>query len=88
VFLVNRSQTEAVATDIIWQGAAPARAAAIYQLSGTDPKATNTFEQPDVVVPQQFEGMPVRDGHMTLRLPPLSFTVVTTAGYSFDRHSS
>ena len=47
VFIVNRSQHEAVTTDIVWQGAAPARAAAIHQLSGTDPKAINTFEQPD-----------------------------------------
>src|SRR5262249_48990439 len=38
VFIVNRSQTEAVTTDVAWQGAAPARATAIHQLSGADPK--------------------------------------------------
>ncbi|HJZ49979.1 MAG TPA: alpha-N-arabinofuranosidase [Roseiflexaceae bacterium] len=85
VFLVNRSQNEAVTTDLIWQGAAPARVSAIYQLAGTDPKATNTFDQPDTIVPKTLDGMPVRDGRITLRLPPLSFTVVTTAGYSLDR---
>jgi alpha-N-arabinofuranosidase len=84
VFLVNRSLHEPVTTDIIWQGAAPARASAVYQLSGPDPKAINTFEQPDVVVPRRLEGMPATDGRITLRLPPLSFTVVTTAGYNFD----
>jgi len=82
VFLVNRSQTEAVTTDIAWQGAAPARTTAVYQLSGNDPKAINTFERPDTIVPKQLESVPVRDGGITLRLPPLSFTVVTTAGYS------
>jgi alpha-N-arabinofuranosidase len=81
VFLVNRSQHETVTTDLSWQGAAPAQAPAIYQLSGADPKATNTFEQPDAVVPRQLDGMPVQDGRISLRLPPLSFTVVTTARY-------
>jgi alpha-N-arabinofuranosidase len=85
VFLVNRSQHEAVTTDVVWQGAPPARATAIYQLAGTDPKAVNTFEQPDVIVPRQFDGLPVRDGRITLRLPPLSFTVVPTAGYDSGR---
>jgi alpha-N-arabinofuranosidase len=85
VFLVNRSQHETLTTDIVWQGAAPARAPAIYQLSGNDPKAINTFERPDTITPKQLDGPPVRDGRITLRLPPLSFTVVTTAEYSLDR---
>jgi alpha-N-arabinofuranosidase len=82
VFVVNRSQTEAVTTDVVWQGAAPARVTAIHQLAGSDPKAINTFEHPDVVIPKQLDGVPVRDGRITLRLPPLSFTVVATGGYS------
>ncbi|MBC8077370.1 MAG: alpha-N-arabinofuranosidase [Chloroflexales bacterium] len=82
VFLVNRSQHETVSTDIAWQGAAPTRATAVYQLAGSDPKAINTFERPDTIVPQRLEGEQIRDGRMTLRLPPLSFTAVTTAGYT------
>jgi alpha-N-arabinofuranosidase len=82
IFVVNRSQNEEVTTDISWQGAAPAQASAVYQLRGADPKATNTFERPDTIVPQKLEGMPVQDGRITLRLPPLSFTVVTTDKYS------
>jgi alpha-N-arabinofuranosidase len=85
VFLVNRSQQEAVTTNVIWQGAAPGRVPAIYQLSGTNPKAVNTFEHPGVIVPQRLEGGALHDGRITLRLPPLSFTVVTTEGYSLDR---
>jgi alpha-N-arabinofuranosidase len=81
VLLVNRSQHETVTTDVVWQGAAPGRVPAIYQLAGADPKAVNTFEQPDAIVPRRLEGAPLSDGRMTLRLPPLSFTVVTTAGY-------
>jgi alpha-N-arabinofuranosidase len=86
VFLVNRSQHEAVTTEVIWHGARPTQAPAIQQLSGADPKAANTFEQPDLIVPKLLDGIPVHDGRITLRLPPLSFTVVTTAGYGLGRH--
>ena len=82
VFIVNRSQHEAVTTDIGWQGAAPAQVAAAYQLSGSDPKAVNTFAQPNLIGPKQLDGLRVEDGRITLRLPALSFTVVTTTGYS------
>jgi alpha-N-arabinofuranosidase len=85
VFIVNRSQHEAVTTDIGWQGAAPAQVSAAYQLSGSDPTAVNTFAQPNLVGPKQLDGLRVEDRRITLRLPPLSFTVVTTAGYSLDR---
>ena len=81
VFLVNRSQTDSITTEITWRGALPTQATAIHQLAGTDPKAINTFEQPDMIVPKQLEGMAVRDRQITLRLPPLSFTVVPTTGY-------
>ncbi len=81
VFIVNRSQHEAVTTDIGWQGAAPAQVSAAYQLSGSDPKAVNTFSQPNLIAPKQLNGLKIDDGKLTLSLPPLSFTVVTTSGY-------
>ena len=77
VFIVNRSQTEAVATELIWQsGAAPARVAAIHQLAGTDVDAENTFENPNNVVPVQLPGGPVADGKFALAVPALSFTAI------------
>jgi alpha-N-arabinofuranosidase len=85
VFLVNRSQLETVATDLVWHGAVPTQVPMIYQLAGTNPKAFNTFEQPNVIVPKQLEGTAVRNGMLTLHLPPLSFTVVPTEAYSPDR---
>lgn len=81
VFLVNRSQTEAVTTEVVWRGAAPGRAVAIHQVAGNDPKAINTFEKPDAIVSRELGGEAVRDGKLTLKLPPLSFTAVVTAGY-------
>ncbi len=81
VFIVNRSQTETLTTDVTWQGAAPSKVLSAAQLSGTDPKATNTFEHPDTIVPKQLNDLKVQDGKLTVQLPPLSFTVVSLGGY-------
>jgi alpha-N-arabinofuranosidase len=81
VFLVNRSQNEAITTTISWQGASPGAVTTMYQLSGSDPKAINTFAQPELIVPQQLAGPTIRNGQLTLQLPPLSFTVLATNSY-------
>ncbi len=77
VFVVNRSQTDAVVTDLVWQDGAPSKVSAIYQIAGSDVKAENTFENPDNIAPVQLPGGPVVDGKFTLSLPPLSFTTIT-----------
>jgi alpha-N-arabinofuranosidase len=82
VFIVNRSQTETLTTDVTWQGAAPGKVLSASQLSGTDPKATNTFENPNTIVPEQLNDLKIQDGTLTVQLPPLSFTVVSLGGYS------
>lgn len=81
IFVVNRSQTESVTTEIAWHGARPQQVPAVYQLAGTDPKAVNTFEKPDTLVSKPISGVDIKDGLITVSLPPLSFTVVTTAKY-------
>jgi alpha-L-arabinofuranosidase len=81
VFIVNRSQDQPLSTEIAWHGPAPRQVAAIHQLSGADPKAVNSFAQPNTIVPRQLPAMQVDGGRLTLQLPPLSFTVVATAGY-------
>jgi alpha-N-arabinofuranosidase len=78
VFLVNRSQSEPLDTELRWQGRVPVRVTAITQLSGDDPKAANSFAQPGLIAPRQLPGGPVEGGSFTLRLPPLSFTALTT----------
>jgi alpha-N-arabinofuranosidase len=85
VFIINRSQSETVTTELDWQGAAPARVSAAYQLSGTDVKAANTWEQPDLIRPKQLSDLRIDGRSISLRLPPLSFTVLSTAGYPADR---
>jgi alpha-N-arabinofuranosidase len=82
VFIVNRSQTDAVTTTIGWQGLAPTRAGEVLQLSGSDAKAINTFEAPNTITPKQVEGVKLDGGKLTLKLPPLSFTVVPVSGFA------
>jgi len=74
VFLVNRSRSETVPTDIVWQSAAPKQIATVYRLAGSDPKAANSFEQPALLAPATLPAMAVVDKKVALALPPLSFT--------------
>src|SRR5512136_2465237 len=39
VFVVNRSQTDALSTEIIWQSEPPRKIAGVYQVAGSDVKA-------------------------------------------------
>jgi alpha-N-arabinofuranosidase len=74
VFLVNRSLTNPLPVEIVWEGHAPSRMVALHQLAGLDPKAANTFEHPTHLQVVTSSGMPVVDGIVRLALPPLSFT--------------
>jgi alpha-L-arabinofuranosidase len=76
-FLVNRSLEEALEVEIQWRGSAPKQVSGAWQLSGNDPKAANSFEDPNVVVPQALSGVTLNDGRIRLTLPPLSFTTIT-----------
>jgi alpha-N-arabinofuranosidase len=78
VFLVNRGQADALPTTLCWQGQAPRRVTAIYQVAGNDPKAVNSFGQPGTVGVTALEGMSITDGAVALSLLPLSLTVLIT----------
>ncbi len=76
VFIVNRSQTEEVIVDIRWQALAPTGVRSAYQIAGTDPKAVNSFENPECIVARPIKTPAISDSTMTLNLPPLSFTAI------------
>jgi len=78
VFLVNRSQTESVTTDLVWQDGQALQVEEAWQLNGGDPKAVNSWEAPERVVAKAIPTPTVDSGRATLSLPPLSFTVLTT----------
>jgi alpha-L-arabinofuranosidase len=76
VFIVNRSQTDSLPAELHWQDRAPKRIKAVHQIAGSDPKAFNSFENPDNIVTRAVDA-PALDGKSAeLLLPPLSFTAV------------
>jgi len=77
IFVVNRSQHETLSTELVWQGTAPSEISGGYQLAGSDPKAVNTFEQPDTIIPQAQPAITIQDGRAIVSLPPLSFSMWT-----------
>jgi alpha-L-arabinofuranosidase len=74
IFMVNRSQTESVPVELHWQDRKPKSVQSVYQLSGTDPKAFNTFENPNHVVAAAIAAPDLQDDCATIMLPPMSFT--------------
>jgi alpha-N-arabinofuranosidase len=77
IFMVNRSQSESVVTDLVWQTAAPTQISEAWQLSGNDPKAVNNWETPNNITAKPLSAPKISDGKATLNLPPLSFTVLS-----------
>lgn len=78
VFVVNRSLTDAVVTDLVWQDNKAVTVEKAWQLAGTDPQAANSWEAPNQIVAVPIAAPVVMDGRATLSVPPLSFTVLAT----------
>lgn len=76
IYIVHRGLSENLPLEIIWQDLAPKTVIDIYQLAGMDPKAANTFERPETVVPIRLPGFEIKDKTTTLIVPPLSFTTL------------
>lgn len=78
IFIINRSQSEHLPVELRWQDRAPQQIDAVHQMSGDDPKAFNSFENPNHVVPIAVTPPAVNGGCAEMLLPPLSFTVLET----------
>ncbi len=76
IFIVNRSQTDRVPLEINWQDIAPKRISSAHQLAGHDPKAANTWDNPNQLTTQAIYAPRIIDGKAELSLPPLSFTAL------------
>ena len=74
-FLLNRDLAKPHSVEIVWEGSAP-RATDAVMLTGSDLKASNTFEAPSRVVPEKAEKPSSTGAHTTVELPPRSYTVV------------
>ena len=78
IFVVNRSQTEAVIADIIWQDGRAIHLDQAWQLAGSDPKEVNRWDEPNRLVAKAIPAPTIEDDRTTLSLPPLSFTALST----------
>lgn len=77
VFATNRSLTESAPLTIDLSDRAIAALLDAEILTGIDPKAHNTFEQPDNVVSQSFNDVRIVDGKAVVELPPLSVVAMS-----------
>lgn len=76
IFIINRSQTESLPVELHWQDRQCNQIHAVYQLCGSDPKACNSLENPNRIVPVPVPPPAIEDGRAEILLPPLSFTVI------------
>ncbi len=79
VFIVNRSQTERVTTDIAWQDKPAMQVTQAWQLAGSNPKEANSWEEPERLVAKEITAPVGENGRITITLPPLSFTALGTS---------
>jgi alpha-N-arabinofuranosidase len=77
VFLTNRSGNSDADVDINVADRPIEDAISGEILTGPDPKAANTLEQPDLVAARAFDGVTIANGTATCRLPPLSFAALS-----------
>ena len=76
VFVVNRSLTEAANLAVRLDDAKIAELIGVDVLTGTDPKAANTWEQPNVVVPTAGSARLTEDGGLSVTVPALGFVAL------------
>jgi len=78
VFIVNRRQDAAEPVELDLRGL-PGTTVQVVQVAGTDPKAVNTYAQPNGITSVPLGQHPLNGGKLTLNLAPLSFTVIYPA---------
>jgi alpha-N-arabinofuranosidase len=78
VFLLNRDLESEREVVIDWRDLTPARVLTCETLTGSDLKAFNTFERPNIVAPHGLDA-PKPGSTMTFKLPPRSYTIAVVA---------
>jgi alpha-N-arabinofuranosidase len=77
LFIVNRSQTETIETNITWQDSHAIQIGKVWQLTGRDPKEANSWDAPEQVIARAIPAPIMDNGRSTIALPPLSFTALS-----------
>ena len=78
LLMLNRDLAAEREVTVSWESAAPSRVLSVETLTGSDLKASNSFDHPDRVIPQSLEA-PKPGPRMTFRLPPRSYTAARLA---------
>jgi alpha-L-arabinofuranosidase len=78
IFMLNRDLAAEREVAITWPGAAPTRVLGLETLTGSDLKASNSFDQPNRVTPQPLDA-PKAGAKMTFKLPPRSYSAARLA---------
>ena len=76
VFLVNRDTNQELDVTVQLDGVSATAVEEVQVLTGTDPKAENSWENPDVVKPVDGKAELVGSSQVRLSSPPLSFTLL------------
>jgi alpha-N-arabinofuranosidase len=76
VFVVNRSQTDSIDLTIRVSDAKALSIRAVDQLSGTDPKAANSWENPNLLAPKRGTASISESGEVQVIVPALGFVAV------------
>jgi alpha-N-arabinofuranosidase len=76
LFVLNRDLAKPREIEVNWEDSVPARAVDAWTLSGTDLKATNTFDAPHRVDQQPFEKPDVVAGKSKFEVPAGSYTMI------------
>ena len=77
LFATNRSLTEAASIRVVLADHAVTALESAEILTGPDPKAANSYENPDGITPRSFDAVQVVEGQAQLELPPLSVLAAT-----------
>ncbi|RYG19997.1 alpha-N-arabinofuranosidase [bacterium] len=72
VFLVNRNLEEPMEVNVCLADTRVTSLIKAEILSGSDPKAENTFERPNAVVSRDHDEVCIKEGCMVVTLPPMS----------------
>jgi len=77
VFATNRSLSEPAEVRVRLAGHKLDRVESAEVLTGTDPKAANSYEDPNAIVARPFGAIVLSEDEAVCTLPPLSFAAIT-----------
>jgi alpha-N-arabinofuranosidase len=76
LFVLNRDLAKQREVEVVWEDSAPSRTVDAWTLTGSDLKATNTFDAPHRVIQQQFTKPSSASGKSKFEVPAGSYTVI------------